>query len=519
MAKLVIQSTDGTREIQLGRQNPIGRLPLDGISLSDPRVSKEHCLIFIDPSGNFVLRDLASRNGTFINGRRVWADTLLKKGDRITVGGTSCLFVSERTEGLAERGDETLMLVRDKTGFWTGGERFLPESEIQNEKALRFDYEKLRIAHDLQRDIGLEFDIDRIYHRILDRTFELLDCDRAAVLIADQNGQMAVRAFKMRNPSERLIISSTLVKCVQKEKVGIISADALSDERFKGMESIVLQQVRSSMAVPILYEKDLLGIMVIDSGSAVRAYGEKDLMLFGNIARQTAQLIQIAEMAEKIRIKAVTLERFHRLLSPGLAEMVASGELKVEKGGQSHLATVLFADIRGFTSMCENMRPAEVLAMLNEFFEVLVEVGFRYEGTVDKFIGDMVMLVWGAPVAHPDDPVRAVKAGLEMQEALKNYNELRRARGEPEIGIGIGINTGELVAGYIGSSRTMSYSVVGDPVNIASRLCDVAVSGQVLISEDTYRRVIGHFNVDELAPVHVKGKSRPIKVYDVLGKR
>jgi adenylate cyclase len=158
----------------------------------------------------------------------------------------------------------------------------------------------------------------------------------------------------------------------------------------------------------------------------------------------------------------------------------------------------------------------EVLSLLNEYFEVMVEVGFRYQGTVDKFVGDMIMLVWGAPVAHPDDPVRAVCAALDMQEALREYNEIRVVRGEPEIRMGIGINTGELVAGYIGSNRTMSYSVVGDPVNIASRLCDIAGPGQILISEDTYVEISERFEVVELTTVHVKGKSKPIKVYDVI---
>jgi adenylate cyclase len=517
MAKLVIHDTEGTREIHLGKHNPIGRLPKDGISILDPLVSKEHCLIFLDPAGNYVLRDLGSRNGTLANGQRIWSDVILKKGDRITIGESSCIFVSlETEEPISNREDETLLMIRGQTGTWSEGDRFLPEGEIRNEKTLRLDYEKLRIAHDLQRDIGIELEIDRIFTRILDRTFELLTCDRAAILMADESGKMTIRAFKVGNRNDKLIISSTLVKCVQKEKVGIISADALSDERFKDTKSILLQRTRSSMAVPILYEKELLGIMIIDSASAVRAYSEKDLILFGNIARQTAQLIKISEMAEKISVEAVTLEKFQRLLSPDLAERVVSGELKVEKGGQSRFATVLFADMCGFTSMCENMEAMEVLSLLNEYFEVMAEVGFRYEGTVDKFVGDMIMLVWGAPVAHPDDPVRAVCAALDMQEALREYNEIRVVRGEPEIRMGIGINTGKLVAGYIGSNRTMSYSVVGDPVNIASRLCDIAGPGQILISEDTYVEISERFEVVELTTVHVKGKSKPIKVYDVI---
>ena len=166
--------------------------------------------------------------------------------------------------------------------------------------------------------------------------------------------------------------------------------------------------------------------------------------------------------------------------------MVVSGKLKVEKGGKNRIATVLFADIRGFTAICEHMPAAEVLQMLNEYFELMVEAAFRYEGTVDKFVGDQIMVVWGAPVIHPDDPIRAVRAAIEMQKAVNRYSAARRKKGQAEIRIGIGINTGELVAGYIGSTQTMSYSVIGDEVNTASRLCAAAGAGEILLAENTF---------------------------------
>lgn len=155
------------------------------------------------------------------------------------------------------------------------------------------------------------------------------------------------------------------------------------------------------------------------------------------------------------------------------------------KGGKSRIASVLFADIRGFTAICEHLPAAEVLQMLNEFFELMVDAAFRYEGTVDKFVGDQIMVV-GAPVIHRDDPVRAVRAALEMQKAVAAYSAARRNKGQPEIRIGVGINTGELVAGYIGSTQTMSYSVIGDEVNTASRLCAAAGPGEILLSENTF---------------------------------
>jgi class 3 adenylate cyclase len=238
-------------------------------------------------------------------------------------------------------------------------------------------------------------------------------------------------------------------------------------------------------------------------------------IIFGSHAQYTINERKIT--ARKLEEDRLTRERFQRLLSPDLAEMVVSGLLKVEKGGVSRVATVLFIDIRGFTAMSENTPPAEVLQMLNEYYEIIVAVVFRHEGTVDKFMGDEIMVIWGAPVAHPDDPVRAVRAALEIQHELSEFNRRRRSQGFEEITIGVGINTGTLVAGYIGSSQTMSYSVIGDTVNTASRLCSAAQPGQIIISENTHRHIADGFEAVELEPIRAKGKFNPIRVYNVLG--
>jgi len=520
MASLIIHSPEGRRDVELGDHSTLGRLSRNRIRINDPLVSKEHCIIVVDPKGKYVIRDLGSRNGTFVNGRLIKGDAILKNGDSITLGATSCVFSSaEATERPRESADRKEAMSSFRAAFGAEQHRFLSESEIRDNAALRADYEKLRVAHELQQDIGHEFDLGRMFERILDRTFELMECDRAVILMPDQEGDMVLRAFRMRQECDRLVVSSTIVKCVQHEKVGIVSGDALTDERFDTSESILIQHIRSSMAVPILYEQELLGIIIIDSSAIIKAYSEKDLQLLTNIARQTAQFIMIARMAKKIEEEAITRERFRRLMSPDLAEMVVSGKLKVEKGGQTRTATVLFADIRGFTALCENMQADEVLQMLNQYFELVVNVGFRHEGTVDKFVGDMVMMVWGAPIAHDDDPVRAVQAALEMQEALAGYNSARLNAGQPDIRIGVGINTGPLVAGYIGASRTMSYSVIGDTVNIASRLCSEAGPGCVLVSHDTYEKVSNYFEVTKLGPVSVKGKTKPVKAYEVVGSK
>jgi adenylate cyclase len=238
--------------------------------------------------------------------------------------------------------------------------------------------------------------------------------------------------------------------------------------------------------------------------------------IFGSHAQFTINERRLA--AQKMERDAATRERFRRLLSPDLAELVVNGKLTVEKGGESRVATVMFVDIRGFTALSANNEASDILQMLNDYYELLVDIVFRHEGTIDKFIGDGMMVIWGAPVAHPDDPNRAVSAALDIRKSLEDFNFNRISTGQSPIEVGIGINTGEVVAGYLGSSLTMSYSVIGDSVNTASRLCAVARPGQIIISEYTQFVIQEEFRTQELEPIQLKGKSSAIKVFSVMGK-
>jgi adenylate cyclase len=180
---------------------------------------------------------------------------------------------------------------------------------------------------------------------------------------------------------------------------------------------------------------------------------------------------------------------------------------------------VFFSDIRGFTSLSETRSAQEIVDMLNEYFEQMVEIIFKHEGTLDKFVGDEIMALFGSPVSHPDDAYRAVKVAVEQVAALEEWNRVRMAEGEPEIHIGIGINTGSVVAGYLGSSKALEYTVIGDVVNTASRLCSVAQAGEIIISRNTYDLVKDYFDTHELSPTTVKGKAQALQVYKVLGEK
>jgi len=291
------------------------------------------------------------------------------------------------------------------------------------------------------------------------------------------------------------------------------------DSRFSGAHSIIMQGIRSTMCVPLLHGDELLGIMHMDSQIATNAFTEKDLQLFTGIAAQAAVAIQNARLAKKIETETKTRAQFQRLLSPNLVEQLVAGKLHLEKGGELREVTILISDIRGFTSMSEKKEPAEIVQMLNEYFELMVDILFRAQGTLDKYVGDEIMALFGAPVDMPDAPLNAVRCAVDMQKALREFNRTRIAEGQEPIKIGIGINTGRVITGAIGSSRTLQYTAIGDAVNTASRLCSIAKPGEIILSESAMRRVAEHVDAVTMAPVRLKGKENEQQVYNVVGMK
>jgi adenylate cyclase len=226
--------------------------------------------------------------------------------------------------------------------------------------------------------------------------------------------------------------------------------------------------------------------------------------------------IEINILGKKVEQEIVARERFSRLLSPNVAEKVLSGAMTVERGGQLvDECTVFNSDIRGFTRMSESTDPASLVEILNEYFEYMVETIFKYDGTLDKFMGDGIMALWGAPVQQPDDPIRCVACALEQMAVLNEYNAAQEAKNGPGLAIGIGIHSGPLVAGYIGSSKALSYTVIGDTANTSARLCGVAEPGQLIVSETTLANLHGKFPHKELRPANLKGKAKPFRMFSI----
>lgn len=555
MAKLVIIGPDGPQERDLATVNSLGRHPNNSIQLLDRIVSKEHCVVELRGS-RWVLRDLGSLNGTYVNEQRVAGETFLTHGDQIALGNTRAAFhdvaappplavVSSQGVPMVAQpvtrplspvrappavGPPPLQAVRNvtiggaqmeshvRTKIAAEMQQFLPERSLQDVEVLRRDYEKLRISYELQRAIGAELDLDRLLEKILERSFDLLSADRGVILLFE-DGELKPRCSRAKRAGpEEFVASRAVVGQVVKEKVAVLSSDAKVDPRFSESKSIIMTGIRSSMAVPLLHKSELLGVMMVDSQNP-NAFGEKDLQLFTNIANQAALFIANAALALHLEQEALARARFQRLLSPAIAELVVSGKLELKQGGEPRVTTMLFTDIRGFTSRSETMRAEDIVQMLNDYFERMVEIVFRFEGTLDKFVGDEIMALFGAPVSGRDDHVRAVQCALAMLEELRRFNSERESLGLPSFEIGVGINTGEVVAGYIGSSKAMQYTVIGAPVNLAARLCSAAKGMQILLSENTWRLVQDVFDVEELEPISPKGIAQPVRVFEVLRER
>jgi adenylate cyclase len=513
---------DGKRtDFPLGLKTTLGRHPANTIRLADREVSKDHAAI--ERSGaDFILKDLDSSNGTFVNGRRI-KELKLREGDEIALGGSTLTFhQGSPAQGASAPGvtvvASAVPAILASISQQVEEAEFRPAEQVADVAALRQDYDKLRIAHEFHRQIGLERDRASLFDKILKLAFQLLAADHGVLFLAGPEGELQPAAVRHRKEEDvEVVLSDTLLRRVAETRQAVLTADAIIDSRFSGSESIVAQGIRSAMAVPLLAEGQLKGVLFLDSRERAHAFSEKDLRILSGVASQAAIALQNAELAQRIEHEAITRAELSRFLSPKVAEMVVSGKVELLRQGRLAEVTVLFADIRGFTSISEKRDPQETVSMLNRFFTAMAQVVFRHEGNLDKFIGDCVMAVWGPPSAHPDDPGRALRAALEMQRAVDRINQEREADGDPPIAVGIGLNTGQAVVGYMGSADRHEFTAIGDSVNVASRLCGVARGGEIIAAEQTVRRAGRGFRYEALPATHLKGKEKGTSALRILG--
>ncbi|MGI9137605.1 MAG: adenylate/guanylate cyclase domain-containing protein [Sediminibacterium sp.] len=235
--------------------------------------------------------------------------------------------------------------------------------------------------------------------------------------------------------------------------------------------------------------------------------------LMNDLNEPIGSVVAMEDLSNLDKLKST----FKKYVSKQIVDQLLENEDMLNLGGQEQEATILFSDIRGFTSMSETMAPNEVVETLNDYFNLMIEIIFKYNGTLDKIIGDALMVIYGAPNATEQDTENAVLTAIEMQEKLIQFNQDRIINLKQPIKIGIGINRGKVISGNIGSKQQMNFTVIGDSVNLASRLCSVAAADEIIVSEAVWKKVkhLKSFKSKKLNPVKVKGKIKPIEIKEI----
>ncbi|HUB06661.1 MAG TPA: adenylate/guanylate cyclase domain-containing protein [Myxococcales bacterium] len=521
--RLVMARADGKQVIfPLNQRVTLGRHPANVAQLDDREVSKEHAVIEA-VGGAFRIKDLNSSNGTFVNGRRV-AELALRDGDEIRLGATRLQFrVSAGAPAPSRTSGFTVMpganVLSNVLASVRGEEAdFKPEADIRDAEALRRDYEKLRAALEFQRQVGIETELSAVLTKTLAAAFDMLKADNGAILLKGSDGKLHLEATRRRaekGNQDDVVVSATLLDRVMASREGVLTADAIMDERFVASKSIVAQGIRSAMAVPLISKGEVRGVLFLDTRERTGAFTDKDLRILSAIGSQAAAALESAELRRALAAEERERDNLARFLPPVLVDQVAKGEIQLQDAGELRNITVLFSDIRGFTSLAETSEPQEVVRMLKEYFELMAEVVFSHRGIVDKFIGDAVMALWGAPEPLEDSAVRACRAAMEMQMRLREFNAQRLRASRAPVGVGVGINTGLAVVGVMGSSRRPEYTAIGDTVNVASRLCGLAGAGEVLISAETAREAGDAIGTTPLPAAQVKGRTQRVAVFKV----
>lgn len=543
MAELLVKTG-----INKGKKYPLSKTDMtigraadnDIVFFNEVAVSRKHAKFIIDGDSHYIV-DLGSKNGTRLNGSPIHKE-LLRDGDEIMVGKSILVYHSSPSE-------EAILLSREQPLSDDSGTIYRPLKEVidndvlaespkDNAEKLRKQPEASHQALDVRRleknnqilkimnQVGRALTqikpLDEFLELVMEQVFRIIPAERGFLMLYDAKlNEFTPKVVKYRGnikeSDKKITLSRTIAEKAVKDKVAVLTSDALADPRFNGGESIQLYGIRSAMCVPLSYQDKIFGIIHVDSLMSSNCFTTDDLNLFTALSNQAAVGIEQARLYEKIQEESkirANLERYH---SPEVINMII--QKKDVRQAQERSATILYSDIVGFTSLSENLDPQEIAALLNEYFTIMTDVIFHHQGTLDKFIGDALMALFGVPISHGDDVDRAILSALDMRKELHQFN-LGKSRDE-QLSIRIGINTGKVIAGDLGSDKRLEYTVLGDAVNTASRLeSTIAQPGQIVVGESTYQKANKKlFDFLKLGEFQIRGREKRIGVYEVLGKR
>ena len=492
--------------------NVLGRSPSSDIVLRHPSVSRRHALVHVE-NGACQITDLGSRLRTCLNGEPVQSATV-RDGDRLMLG--------QLTMTLQQTQDS--VVVMDQSSLFPDGGTIVrpaglasagvaPGADAKQSHADRL----LALLAEATGVLARTRDLQGILDRVLDLTFEIIPADRAFLLLVDErSGELVPRIARTRDgrPPGTTAISRTVTGTVMAEKNAMLTADTMLDPRLDSSMSLAIQKVRSFMCAPLWTGQEVFGILYVDTPTSL-LFSPADLDLFVTVANYAAVAVDQVRLAAKLLEETRRRERLQRYHSPAVAARIVQGEDDVDAvlEVQEREVSVLFADIVGFTSLSETLPATEVASLLNTFFSAMTDVIFEHEGTLDKFIGDAVLAVFGAPLSQDDHAVRAVRTACGMRETLRRLNNAYLTR---PVQMRLAVTSGRALIGDIGAPRRRDFTVLGDVVNMASRLqSGVCKPDQILVAESTYKLMEGAVEATLLGPVRLRGRTGEVTIYEI----
>lgn len=528
-------------EVQFGRAEDC-----DIVLVAD-EVSRHHAKVCWRSNGH-VLYDLKSLNGTYVNRQRV-VERMLSHMDEIWFGSKCRIVYRDDTklgkhaaqtkapsesqllrdmeairDEMTRVGNNMSMIGRRSTTAPAGAPAAAPPVEEATEQDLARmarAYRRMEALHKASQVMASNFDLHRRLADVLDLVMQELEADRGFVMLYDEKTKnLTVKVA--REMGQELDAGSPSMGIAGRAAIDgepVLMSNRNEDREFGMRESIIQSRINSAMCVPLKLADRRLGSIYIDTRRLDVAFNEEDLELFSALAAQAAFAIDNVRLYEENLEAEKRRQNFGRFLPQAIVDKIMSEDSELALGGQKTLATTLFCDIRGSSLLAERLTPQQLVELLNEHFTALTELIFNYHGTLDKYIGDEIMAVFGAPLSTGDDVFNAVRAALAIQQRCQELNVLRAQEDKPEVRVGIGIDTGEVIAGYIGSPRRMEFTVVGDRVNTAKRFCDMAEPGKIVVGEQTWENVGDRLIGNRIGTVMLRGKGRPAAAYQVMGLR
>lgn len=527
-------------ELKDGSAIHIGRAASNDITLPHSSISRSHALLE-GKHDIWMIKDQHSANGVLVNGFRV-EHAELNSGDVIGLGDIKLRFENMTTGTVVAKASPELashltqildqenvakLLERSRTkppSEWTDS-RVDSESRIE---FLRRENRLLTLLYQVSRALGDKTTVEDVSECVLDLVLQIDGAERGyAMLLTEESlrdaGQSAsnytflpaILRYRQtpKASAPQMVLSRTIIQQVMESKGPLLVLDAREDARFSASHSVAISGTQSAMCAPLLSRDRLFGLLYVDNLSKRGTFMPEDLEVFAVIAAQAGLVIDRVLAKSEVKRQGVQLSALERFLSPAISKKITAEAADIRLGGESQRITLLFADVRGFTTMAEQMKPREAVEVLNEFFDRMTKVIFEHDGTLDKYLGDGLMALFGAPFALQNDAEAAVRAAVNMQKSLA---ELNKTSGRAPISIGIGIHTGEAVVGFLGTERRMDYTAIGDTVNVASRLTSQAGPDQIVISAATYTQLCREIPCSQLAAMKLKGRAAPIDVHEVL---